>query len=293
MKPRLSIRRARVFAEGLDHPECVTVAGDGTIWAGGEAGQIYRLSADGREVEEVACTGGFLLGVAISPDQSWLAACDLKKQCLWRLDLKSGKLEEFSRGAGAERFGVPNHLAFARDGRLFVTDSSSAQGDSDNPGNSGNSGRIFQYDPDGTGRIWHPGPFKFANGIALSIDEDALFVVSSLLPGVERVPLRPDGTAGRRRIVARLPRTVPDGVALGADGTLYVSCYTPNRIYGISPSGEVGILIDDWFAHTLSNPTNIVFAGPKFDRLLVANLGRWHITEIDFRRRGHPLASQR
>lgn len=284
MKPRLSIRRARVFAEGLDHPECVTVGGDGSVWAGGEAGQIYRISADGKRIDEVANTGGFLLGLAVSPDQSWLAACDLKKRCVWRLDLKSGRLGEFSRGAGRDRFLIPNHLAFARDGRLFVTDSGSAQSA---------CGRVFQYGAAGSGRVWHPGPFKFSNGIALAPREDAIFVVSSLLPGIERIELRADGSAGKRRVLARLPRTVPDGVAVGADGTLYVACYAPNRIYEISPAGKIGILIDDWFAHTLSNPTNIVFSGPKLDRLLAANLGRWHLTEIDLRRRGHPLAARR
>jgi hypothetical protein len=32
-----------VFAEGLDHPECVAVHPDGSVWCGGEAGQIYRI----------------------------------------------------------------------------------------------------------------------------------------------------------------------------------------------------------------------------------------------------------
>ena len=78
-RPLLPIRRAKVFCEGLDHPECLAVHPDGSIWAGGEAGQIYRVSADGKRIDEVANTGGFILGVAISRDGSWLAACDLKK----------------------------------------------------------------------------------------------------------------------------------------------------------------------------------------------------------------------
>ena len=48
--------------------------------------------------------------------------------------------------------------------------------------------------------------------------------------------------------------------------------------------------LDDWFSHTLSNPTNIAFGGPKFNELFAANLGRWHLTRIDLRRRGSPLA---
>ena len=48
--------------------------------------------------------------------------------------------------------------------------------------------------------------------------------------------------------------------------------------------------MDDWEAHTLSNPTNIAFGGPAFDQLFVANLGRWHVTRLDAGVRGAPLA---
>jgi gluconolactonase len=93
--------------------------------------------------------------------------------------------------------------------------------------------------------------------------------------------------------VATLPDTVPDGVAVDAEGRLYVSCYAPSRIYRVAPGGEPEVWIDDWEAHTLCNPTNIAFAGPDFDQLLAANLGRWHITRIEAGVRGAPLACHR
>lgn len=278
MKTLLSVKRVSVFCAGLDHPECVTVHPDGSFWAGGEAGQIYRISSDGKKVEQVAGTGGFILGVAVSPDAGWLAACDWKNKCLWRLDLDTGRLRQFAGG-----FRIPNHLVFARDGRLFVTDSG---------GFDKARGRIHCFDADhsGRGRVWHEGPFKFSNGIALTPREDAVFVVATLLPGVERIAFRPDGQAGRRSIFARLPRTVPDGLAFDERGNLYVTCYAPSRIYKITPQGKIGVLLDDWFAHGLSNPTNIVFGGPKRNQLFAANLGRWHIARIEAGVRGAPLA---
>jgi len=113
----LPLKRASVFADGLDHPECVAYHPDGTFYAGGEAGQIYRISADGKRVEEIARSdGGFILGVAISPDGTWLAACDLRKKVVWRLDLNGRTLQEFAGG-----FSIPNHLAFTTDGTpVFV-----------------------------------------------------------------------------------------------------------------------------------------------------------------------------
>jgi len=111
------------------------------------------------------------------------------------------------------------------------------------------------------------------------------------LPGVERIPIRPDGSPGKRSVFVRLPKSLPDGLAFDVRGNLYVSCYTPNRIYRVTPDRKVSILIEDWEAHTLSNPTNIAFGGPRLRDLFTANLGRWHITRIDARIQGAPLAS--
>jgi gluconolactonase len=272
----ISIKRVTVFCEGLDHPECVCVGRDGVLYAGGEAGQIYRISKDGLTVEQIASTKGFNLGVAISPDNSWLAVCDLKNKCVWKLNLSTKRLSRFAAGD----FSIPNHLAFMNDGSLFVTDSGSFRKV---------DGRIFKFDSQGRGGVWHAGPFNFANGIAVSPQADAVMVCCTWLPGVERVAIRPDGSAGKRSIYARLPRSLPDGLAFAADGSLYVSCYAPARVYRVTPQREPEVLIDDWEAHTISNPTNIAFGGPKFDQLFVANLGRWHLSQIDLRRPGLPL----
>ena len=65
-KPEVAIDRFEVFAAGLDHPECVAFDRDGGLWAGGEAGQVYRIDASGK-VETIATLGGFSGGIALSP----------------------------------------------------------------------------------------------------------------------------------------------------------------------------------------------------------------------------------
>ncbi|HUF08669.1 MAG TPA: SMP-30/gluconolactonase/LRE family protein, partial [Rhodothermales bacterium] len=205
-----SIDQASVFVEGLDHPECVATHPDGSIWAGGEAGQIYRISPDGSEVREVANTEGFILGIAFSPDLSWLLVCDNGRHCLWRLDLQTEQLSLFARGASGHEFKIPNYACFASDGTIYVSDSGTFRVV---------DGQITRFDADHSGRgdVWCEGPFNFANGICLSPGEDALYVVASFLPGVERIAINRDGSAGTREVVVRLPRTVPDGVAFDTD----------------------------------------------------------------------------
>ena len=117
-------------------------------------------------------------GPCLQPDASWLLACDLRNRCLWRLDLDSGSLSEFARGAsGGHRFKIPNYASFARDGTLYVSDSGTFREI---------DGRILRFDRDhsGNGEIWHEGPFNFANGLALSPEEDALYVVCSFTPAL-------------------------------------------------------------------------------------------------------------
>ena len=72
MQPLIPIERFEIFATGLDHPECLVFDREGFLWAGGEAGQIYRVSPDGKKVEQIASIGSFNAGVAVSADQELL-----------------------------------------------------------------------------------------------------------------------------------------------------------------------------------------------------------------------------
>jgi gluconolactonase len=44
------------LAGGFDHPEGIAWGPDGFLYAGGEAGQVYRVGLDG-SAEEIASTG--------------------------------------------------------------------------------------------------------------------------------------------------------------------------------------------------------------------------------------------
>ena len=69
----LSDDAVSVFIDGtlsdpqLDHPEGLAIHPDGSIWCGGERGQIFRVDPEGGELTEVASTGGVSLGLANFP----------------------------------------------------------------------------------------------------------------------------------------------------------------------------------------------------------------------------------
>ena len=89
--------------------------------------------------------------------------------------------------------------------------------------------------------------------------------------------------------MVRLPRTVPDGVALDVAGNLYVACYRPDRLYRLSVNGRLDTLAEDPAGTVLNAPTNVTFAGPALDRLVVANLGGWHLAVCAMDVAGQPL----
>lgn len=277
----ISIDDISIFADGLDHPECITVHPNGSVWAGGEAGQIYKISADGKTVETIANTGGFILGLAFSPGASWLAVCDLKNHCVWKMNMHDYSLEKYADGTEDIKLNIPNYPVFDRQGNLYVSESGAFRQI---------NGKIFCFKNSGEHIVWHEGPFNFANGMAMSADEKYLYVACTWLPGVERIEINDDGSAGRREVYCVLPQTCPDGLALDAEGSLYVSCYAPNRIYKVDTNRNVQVFADDWEAHTLSNPTNMAFGGEHFDEMFTANLGRWHISKIKMNVKGQLLA---
>lgn len=267
-----TIHDVTIFCDGLDHPECVAVHSDGSVWAGGEGGQVYRISPNGKDVNEVVNTGGFVLGIAFSPGEEWLAICDLKKNRIWKYDLHKNTLSAFATEVEGARIRIPNYPVFDKKGDLYVSDSGAFRQV---------NGLVYRFGANGEGIIWHHGPFNFPNGLALSADQRTLYIVCTFLPGIEQVSINEDGSAGERSVLLHLPQTCPDGIAVDVEGNLFISCYAPNTIYRLSAGGELSTVIHDWEAHTICNPTNIAFGGRDQQQLFIANLGRWHIARID------------
>jgi gluconolactonase len=265
MEPAIPIDRFTVFASGLDHPECCAFDRDGNLWAGGEAGQIYRIDPTGN-VETITNVGGFCCGVAFSPDEERLFACVSTVGVV--IITKSGEHEVFATHAGKHQIVAPNYLLFDRQGRLYVTD-------------SGNwmkrNGFLLRFQPEGQGEVL-AGPFGYANGLALSADERTLFMVESDSDSILRFAIDADGRLSKPDTYAENVGRLPDGLALDVEGNLYVCCYASDEIWRIAPDRTKTLLAHDRWGILLGRPTNMAFGGSACDEIYVANLGRYTIT---------------
>lgn len=268
--------RFMAIADGLDHPEGIAWGTDGSVYAGGEAGQIYRVDAG--SFAQFASTDGFLYGVTLDADGN-VFGCDFGRAEVVRVT-PSGEVSSYSKGTRERPMRVPNFAAFDDAGNLYVTDSGEWRGD---------DGLIFRIAPDGDTSVWAEDARGFPNGCCLSADGDALLVVETTARRVVRFPILPDGSAGPMENVVDLPGSLPDGIALSVDGTMFVGCYRPDRIWVIPTDGPPEILAEDPDGVTFNQPVGIAFIGPELDRLCVSNLGGWSLVAGAVGTTGLPL----
>lgn len=280
MPPEIPIESFEVFARDVDHAECIAFDRGGNLWAGGEAGQVYRLTSDGR-LELVANLGSYSAGLAFSPGEEDLFVCNPRLGVV-RVR-RDGRFSVFASHCGAHKLICPNYGLFDAQGNYYVTDSGLWQE---------RNGLLLRFTPDGRSEFL-AGPFGYPNGLALSADEKSLFMVESKTDSIHRFEIRADGSLGPAELYASDCGRFPDGLALDAEGNLYVCCYASDEIWRISPVREKTLFAWDRWAILLGGPTNLAFGGENFDELYVANLARTTITRARIGRRGQRLANQR
>jgi len=274
----ISLERFDELAGGLNHPEGVAWNPvDGRVYAGGEGGEIYAVTLDG-DVTQVGSSGGSMLGVAVD-GRGRVYACDAGQGEIARWDPVTGEVVTYARGVGGDDMDCPNVAAFGPDGSLYVT----CSGEDDRP-------EIVRVAPGGgeTER-WTTAVPRYPNGALVTPDGDALIVVEARAQRLVRVPIEADGSAGEPSTVAELPDTDPDGVALAADGSLWVTLYRPDGLVRIDPAGIVDVVVDDHLASTFDAPTNIAWVGERLDRVAIANVGDTFLSIGDLGVAGTPL----
>jgi gluconolactonase len=278
----IPVDRMRPLGDRLQHPE-------GVVWdpvrkvlfAGGDGGELYRITLDGQSEQVLQLpAGAFLLGLALDA-AGRIYACDRGRAMLLRIDPDSTTVEELSVGTVERPMHTPNYPAFLPNGSLLVSDSGLWGED---------TGVIFRVEPDGRTAVWARAPARFTNGLCLAPDATAVYVAESRGERVWTLPLDSSGRPRAPELVVRIPGAVPDGLAFDATGRLYVACYRPDAVMWIDVERrEHGVLVQDPTGITLAAPTNIAFAGEQRDVLVTANLGGYHLNAMQLDVSGEPI----
>ena len=198
--------------------------GLGRLHAATADGAVVRLDARG-EPSVFARTGGRPLGMRFTADGT-LLVCDAQRGLL-SVD-PAGRVAVLSREAEGVPFRFTNNLDVARDGSVYFSDASSRFGQADylldllegRP-----HGRLLRYDPVRGATTVLLRDLYFANGVALSRDEDFVLVNETYRYRTRRYWLKGDRAGAADVFLDGLPG-FPDNLAASGRGTFWMALFT-------------------------------------------------------------------
>lgn len=231
--------------------------------------RIRKLAADGT-VSTVTEDGGSN-GLAVDASGKLVVASH-KDKALMRQSLQDGKRTPIAQRYNGNPFNSPNDIAIAADGTIYFTDPDYQKAAA--PGGQPLTG-IYRVDTDGAVTLVD-GARHNPNGIALSLDEDVLYVNASDNE-VRAYPIT-HGVPQQGRPFVRIEGG--DGMTLDCHGNLYVTEHGAKRVRVFSPQGKelATIRVD-------ANVTNVAFGGADGKTLYITGAGAVWQVPLDVRGR--------
>jgi sugar lactone lactonase YvrE len=267
--------------KGIRRPEDVHVTPDGRVFASDADAAISEIRPDGT-LRRIGAAGGEPNGFALLPDDSAVIA-NFALGVLQHLDLTSGSLTTILDRVEGEPLGAINYPLVDSTGAIWASSSARrdpvlmmATGEAD--------GFILRVSPGGGASIVVPA-IAWPNCMTFADDEQHLYVCRSAHADVVRLPViegqpgapvrygpqlgnRRDAEFGPELLEAfAQPETMrrwafTDGCAFDAEGNLWVTLMTANRVVVVSPDGDVTTVVDDPAGRLVASPTSIAFGGP-------------------------------
>lgn len=209
-------------------PEDVAFDAQGRLYAGFEDGRILRWDALRTRVEEFAHTGGRPLGLKFDAQGNLIVA-----------DSYGGLLSFDPHGMGTVLvtkcdgldFHFTDDLDIAADGTIYFTDASWKYGQTEfiqdlmehRP-----NGRLLRHDPRTRLTSQVLGDLYFANGVAISPDQQFVLVVETGSYRVRRYWLAGSKAGETDILIDNLPG-FPDGITTGSNGVFWIALATPRN----------------------------------------------------------------
>jgi sugar lactone lactonase YvrE len=226
---------------GEDGPEHVVVR-DGKVYVAVTSGKILRLNPDGSGLEVIADTGGRVLGFDFDAEGRLIAADAMKGLLAIGPD---GKVSVLADKVDGDPIRYADAVVVAGNGKIYFSDASTRFGAAQWGGTFeasildaielSASGRILEYDPTTkTTRIVAKG-LAFANGVALSSDEEQLYVAETMKYRVWALPVAAHGldlsggppASGQARVLLDNLPGYPDNLMRGQDGRIWLGFTKP------------------------------------------------------------------
>jgi sugar lactone lactonase YvrE len=208
----------------VDGPEDVEVDEEGRIFTGTVDGRLVRIDPDG-SVTTIAKTGGRPVGIARAPDGNLIVADAVKG--LWSID-ESGEITTLVGKTDPLRLGFADDVDVARDGTIYFSDASDKFGHTQflyDMLEGRPHGRLLRYDPTTKETSVLMKDLCFANGVALSQNEDFVLVNETYRFRVMRHWLKGEKAGTSEVFIDNLPG-YPDNITSNRHGTFWLALFT-------------------------------------------------------------------
>jgi len=214
-------------------PEDIAGGQDTYLYASTKSGHIIRFRSSGSELSVFADVGGRPLGVEFGNDgYLYVANAFLGLQRISPLGEVESLISEFD----GKEISYANDVAVAADGRVFFSDASSKFSPKNIGGTyeaslldimeHGSHGRIFEYSPMTKQTKLILDSLNFANGIAISDNQQYLIIVETGHYRVLRYWL--DGAkAGQTEVILDNLPGFPDNMNTGLNGKFWIGLVAP------------------------------------------------------------------
>ncbi|MFP4392084.1 MAG: SMP-30/gluconolactonase/LRE family protein [Desulfohalobiaceae bacterium] len=225
LEPNKVLRKAEHMGAGeFKGPEDIAVDEKGRVYAGTATGLIRRSTGSGT-VETFAETGGRPLGMEFAPDGNLIVADAWKG--LLSVD-SQGQVQVLSTGSQDQPFGFTDDLDVASDGTIYFTDASRKFRQPEyilDMLEARPHGRLLRYDP-GTGKTKTlMQDLYFANGVALSAEEDFVLVNETYRYRIIRYWLKGPQAGISEVFMKNLPG-FPDNIDSTEDNRFWLAFFT-------------------------------------------------------------------
>jgi gluconolactonase len=242
-------------------------------------GRVLRLSPEGRW-SVVVEYDGWPNGLKLHRDGRIFIA-DYRRGIL-TLDARSGQVTEVLGHRASESFRGVNDLFFDARGRLYFTD----QGQT---GLHDPSGAVYMLDLETMRLSRLIGNAPSPNGLVTNLNEGALYVGMTRDNAVWRLPLVGDGVVSKVGRFLQLSGSLggPDGLALDAEGNLYVAQVGMGSVWAFTPLGEPLYRIR--CEHIGLMTTNMAFGGPEGRELFITVSDAGAVARIALPHRGREM----
>jgi len=205
-----------------------------------EQGRLYFADHGSSNIYRRNSDGGLETLVAGRKSVGGLAFCESGKllmsgPSLARWDEKTGKTEDLFSKYEGHTIKFLNDMTVDPLGSVYI---GSMNYEALNRDATPVPGDLYRVDPDGTVTVVGEG-YQVSNGLGFSPDGKLLYHADSPPKAINVYDVAPDRTLRNRRVFAKVPEGFPDGLAVDAEGGVWVAAIFAYELVRFKPDGTV------------------------------------------------------